>query len=104
MNPIISLGIVLMGCVLFIKIIYFLQKKLFSSKKNKKKEFPFQKIATLDIDEKYKIMTLSIYGKHKTLLLGPQNAVVLDETTPIINNDEHNDLIHYQHKVQKNAS
>ncbi|CAO5681720.1 MAG: hypothetical protein HEEMFOPI_00596 [Holosporales bacterium] len=102
MNPIVSLCIVILGIILLIRFIHWLNKSvgnghILSSYKNSNQK-KIKVISVLPIDEKYKIAVISLYEKERFLLLGPTSALVIDHE-----NEKQNDL-KYNFKIEEQAT
>lgn len=80
MHPLLSLALVIILIIVFIRFLHRLQRLPFF-RKNLLLGNPnsgINLIGITKIDDHYKIANISIYGEEKIILLGPQTALVLN--------------------------
>lgn len=85
MNPLLSFILVLFCIILFLRALYWLQQKAFHQKLpffkqlNLKNTYDVQCLSTVQIDDKYKVTIIRVNGMQKVILLGPTQAMLLDD-------------------------
>ena len=81
-NPFIGLLVVIALIFVFVQFLQWIQKKAFFKNNmfSKKQQLPNVNVDLISaVDENYKVVNIKINDANRVVLLGPQNAIVLDE-------------------------